>query len=233
MTISTQAGMHRFSWDLHYDPIGDNAEPSGEGGAGAVPHRTYPGVNAPWAPPGQYTVRLTVGGARYTQPLTLKLDPRVTTSPAGLAQMASLSREMYAGAQAANAAYAQARALSAALGALQGADVDAFKKEVDALAPAAQAGGRGRGFGRGGRGGGAGNAPATLQTLPGTMIGAAMGMQAADVAPTATQIAACTRARAQSHDAMARWTTLKTSGLAAFNAKRKAAGQPAVKLPGE
>ena len=37
-------GMHRFSWDLHYDPIGASAAPEGEGGAGAVPHRTYPAV---------------------------------------------------------------------------------------------------------------------------------------------------------------------------------------------
>ena len=32
---------------------------------------------------------------------------------------------------------------------------------------------------------------------------------------------------------MARWNTLKTTGLAAFNAKRKAAGQPQVKLPND
>jgi len=234
MSISTQAGMHRFSWDLHFNAVGEIEGPSGEGGAGVVPHRTYPSVNAPWAPPGQYTVRLTVGGKTYTQPLTLKLDPRVKTSPAGLAQLASLSREMYDGAQAANTAYTQARVLSAALGKLQGTDVDAFRKEVDALAPAAPAGGRGRGFGFGfGRGGRGGSAPATLQTLSNTLLGAAMAMQGADVAPTAVEITACNQARAESHDVMARWNTLKTSGLAAFNAKRKAAGQPQVKLPND
>ena len=37
--------------------------------AGAVPHRTYPSVNAPWAPPGSYTVRLTIDGKSYTQPI--------------------------------------------------------------------------------------------------------------------------------------------------------------------
>jgi photosystem II stability/assembly factor-like uncharacterized protein len=231
MSISTRAGMHRFSWDLHFNPIGGNAEPQGEGGAtGAVPHRTYPGVNAPWAPAGQYTVRLTVGGKTYTQPLTLKLDPRVKTSPAALAQLASLSREMYDGAQSAHAAYTRARGLVAALDKLSGADVEAFRKEVEALAPAAPAGGRGRGFGfgRGGRG----NTPATLETLPNTMMGAAMAMQGADVAPTATEIAACAHAGTESRDVMARWTKLSTSALAAFNAKRRAAGQSTVSLPG-
>ena len=31
---------------------------------------------APTLPPGQYTVRLTVDGQTYTQPVTIKPDPR-------------------------------------------------------------------------------------------------------------------------------------------------------------
>ncbi|HEY0776466.1 MAG TPA: hypothetical protein VGD56_00745, partial [Gemmatirosa sp.] len=92
MRISTAAGMHRVSWDLHDDPIPGAADAPGdddEGGQGPVPHRTYPSVDAPWAPPGAYTVRLTVDGRRYTQPLTLRLDPRVTTPAADLAALAT------------------------------------------------------------------------------------------------------------------------------------------------
>ncbi len=168
MVVSARAGMHRVWWDMHYDPIGDGAggRGGGGGGAGAVPHRTYPSVNSPWAPPGSYTVRLTVDGKSYTQPITLRLDPRVTTSPAGLASLASLTREMYEGARAARETYAQARALLTALDALPGDDIAAFKKAVEAVAPAAGAGssgGRGAGgppaqgatagqAGRGGRG---------------------------------------------------------------------------------
>ena len=68
-------------------------------------------MDAPWAPPGTYTVRLTADGKQYEQPLTLRLDPRVKTSAAGLAQLATLSTEMYDKAVAAHAAYARARAL--------------------------------------------------------------------------------------------------------------------------
>ena len=68
-------------------------------------------VNAPWAPPGTYTVRLTVDGKSYTQPLALHLDPRVKTPPAALTQLTSLTREMYDGARAAHDAAEQARAL--------------------------------------------------------------------------------------------------------------------------
>ena len=63
------------------------------------------------------------------------------------------------------------------------------------------------------------------------MISAAMAMQGADVTPTAMEVAACDRARAQSVQVMPRWTRLKTAGLAAFNAKRPAAGLPPVLPP--
>jgi hypothetical protein len=225
MVISTAAGMHRVSWDLHYNPV-VAAGPGGDAAGGAVPHRTYPEANAPWAPPGEYTVRLTVGGKSYTQPLTLRLDPRVTTPAAGLQQLATLSREMYDDAVSTHAAYTQARALIAQLGKLSGADADAFRAQVESLAPAPVTGRRGF-FGRGA--GAAG--PPTLSGVTNALNSAAMAMQGADVAPTASEIAACDRARAQSSEVLARWNAVKTTGLAAFNAKRKASGQPAIALP--
>jgi hypothetical protein len=138
---------------------------------------------------------------------------------------------MYDGALAAHAAYNQARALSSQLDKMTGPDVTALKAKVDSLAPP-QTGGRrgGRGGGRGR--GGAPQGPATLETASSGMIAAAMAMQGADVTPTAAAIAACARARAASAEAMRRWTTLKTTELSALNAKRKAAGQPAVTPPG-
>jgi len=199
MVLSTERGMHRFSWDLHFEPIGD--EPRAGGGAtGAVPHRTYPAVNTPWAPPGEYTVRLTVGGEQFTQPLSLRLDPRVETSAGDLEQVALLSREMYDGAIAANAAYESARALVARLDARGGDDAMALKAEVEALAPAPRV--QVRRFRRGPAG------PPTLESLSQTMMGAAMAMQRADVAATDRQVAACDAARAQSAELMARWAEL-------------------------
>ena len=133
MVISTRAGMHRFSWDMRYEPIGEGG---GRGGGGAaVPHRTYPSVNAPWAAPGSYVVRLTAGGKSYTQPLTLHLDPRVKTPALALATLTSLTREMYDGAKAAHAASDKARALAAALDELEGDDIAAFKKQLAAWRP--------------------------------------------------------------------------------------------------
>ncbi len=268
MVISTRAGMHRVWWDLHYDPIADGGgRGGGGGGAGAVPHRTYPSVNSPWAPPGSYTVRLTVDGKSSTQPITLRLDPRVTTSSIALTQLNSLTRDMYVGARAARAAYNQARALVKELDAAQGDDIEAFKKAVEAIAPAQPAGGAGRfggpggavaggvpsgapGAGRGaapagGRGVGRGTASAggrgaagaaaaapTLASVSTEMMSAAMAMQAAEEAPTAREVAACATTRANSAKAMAQWQKICTVDLAALNARRKAAGQPPITLPG-
>jgi hypothetical protein len=58
-----------------------------------------------------------------------------------------------------------------------------------------------------------------------------MNMQSADVAPTARDIAAATAARAQVAKAMARWTRIRTTELAALNVKRSAAGQAPIVVP--
>jgi hypothetical protein len=226
LKLSSRAGMHRFQWDLRYAPItAVNVREAGDVDAtGAVPRRSVHAAAAPWAPPGRYVVRLTVGGRSFAQPLTLRLDPRVRTSAAGLRQLAELTREMYDAAAVARAVYGEARALAAVLDPLTGSEAEAFKAQVDSLAPAPRPR-AGRGF----RSVPAG--PPTLEGVSQALLAAAMAMESADVAPTAAQVAGCARARAQSAAVMARWTRLKTTGLAAFNATRRAAGLEAVRLP--
>jgi photosystem II stability/assembly factor-like uncharacterized protein len=226
MIISPKAGVHRFSWDLRYDPVGGPVEQSGEEATGAVPHRTYPVVNAPWAPPGNYTARLTVDGRAYTQPIVLKLDPRVKTPAAALTRLASLSHDLYEAAKQSHADYLRARALAATLGTAQDADAATFRAQLDSVAPAPTRGGRG--FGR--RGAAAG-ASLSLEAASNALTAAVMAMQDADVAPTASQVATAERARAQANAATARWNQLRTSGFSALNAKRKAAGLPVFVIP--
>jgi photosystem II stability/assembly factor-like uncharacterized protein len=72
--ISASAGAHRFVWDLHY------AFP-------ADVHTSFYGPKPPLALPGKYTVKLTVNGRSHSQPLVLKMDPRVKTSRADLEKM--------------------------------------------------------------------------------------------------------------------------------------------------
>jgi hypothetical protein len=171
---------------------------------------------------------MTVDGKSYTQPLTLRLDPRVKLLPTDLTQLTSLTKEMYEGARSARRAYDQARALAAELEAQSGGDVDTFKQQLLAIAPAPPAGGRGGGGQRGGRGG---TTPPTLDSISNAMIAAAMSMQAAEAPPTARDLKTCTQAKTDSATVLARWTKLKTTDLAALNAQRKAAGQPALTVP--
>ncbi len=211
MVISTEKGMHRVIWDMHYDPAADGGGRGGGGSLGAVPHRTYASVSSPWAAPGAYTVRLTASGKTYTQPIMLHMDPRVKTPALALVQLTSLTTEMYNGARDARAAYNDARALVAKLESVQGADAAAMKMKIDSIAPAVAAGGGrgGRGGGGGGRGGAAAPAAApTLESVSVAMNAAAMAMQGADVAPTANQVAACTKARAESAAVMLKWKAL-------------------------
>lgn len=212
--LPASAGMHRITWDLRYDPIANERENLGEdeSGNGAVLHRTFPAMDAPWAPPGAYTVRLTAHGKRYEQPLTLRLDPRVTTPAAGLAQLSALSTEMYDNAVAARAAYARARALRARLENGRAADAAALAAKVDALAPAkvesdADAP-------RQSREAKPESAP-TLESVGNELMAAAMAMQGADIAPTANQIAACRRASASYRSVMADWSALEKQARAA------------------
>ena len=70
--LASEAGMHRFIWDLH-GPAG-----GGRGGGPAISaiYMDTPNGEGLWLPAGSYTVKLTVGSQTYTQPLVVKPDPR-------------------------------------------------------------------------------------------------------------------------------------------------------------
>jgi hypothetical protein len=225
--LKATAGMHRFSWDMHYDPIGGGGGGGrgGGGGGAAVPHRTYAGVASPWVAPGTYAVRLTVNGKSLMQPITVKMDPRVKITPE-VQQIFTLTTQMEDNAHTVEAAYKDARALLDKIKARpQSAANDALLKQVEEMAPPAPAGGGGGG--RGGRGGGGGGGgrgaaaepppPPNLSNLAGQMIGAVQAMQGSEMPPTAAQLLACNQQQAAYSAMMAKWAALKAkaSGPAA------------------
>ena len=83
--------MHRFLWDMHYTPL-TGIEP--EYPIAAIYRNTPPRATSPWATPGDYTVELIANGKSYTQPLTVKMDPRVTISAAELQAQFELSQQL-------------------------------------------------------------------------------------------------------------------------------------------
>ena len=204
--ISPKAGMHRFSWDLKFDPVSPvDLIPAGdEEATGAVPGRTYPNYNVPWVPPGTYTARLTVEGKTLTQPIVVHLDPRVKIDPIVLTRLNSLSSGLYWEAVAAHKAFNDAKALAKAIESRSGATADAIKGELEALAPTGLVRNIRQ---RGRRPGGA--AQPTLEAVSNALQTAAMAMQAAERAPTAVQLAAADAARAQAKPVMAQWTAVQ------------------------
>ena len=90
--LSAAPGTHRFLWDMHLQPlVGLTPQYS----MAAVPHETAIAPSGPWAMPGNYTVALIAAGKSYTQPLVLKMDPRVKTPSSGLTQQFQLSEMLY------------------------------------------------------------------------------------------------------------------------------------------
>jgi hypothetical protein len=237
--LSAGAGMHRFTWDMHYQPLDGGGRIGGPTlPIAAIGHNTVPVPTTPWVNPGQFTVKLTVNGKSYTQPIVVKQDPRVKTPALAMQQVYTLSKATYYGALDAQAAARGARAVRDQVANLRprasGATADALaalEKKLDALEPTPQAPTEGRG--RAGRGGGRGSGapvapPGSLSAASAALAGVMNLLQGADVRPTAVQLAAITSARTTAAETMARWTAIKTVDLVALNATLKAAGLPAL-----
>ena len=79
--LAADRGTHRFVWDLHYPPPKVLAH---DYPISAIYGDTPRFPLGPAVLPGAYTIRLTVNGRGYEQPLTIRMDPRVRISAAGL-----------------------------------------------------------------------------------------------------------------------------------------------------
>jgi len=246
--LPASAGMHRVTWDLHYQPL-DSLDPNRPGRIGgpnlpiaAIGHNTIASPSTPWVNPGTFTVRLIVNGKTDTQTMTVKQDPRVKTPALSMQQVYTLSKASYYAAADAQQASTQARGLRDQIAALKasatGAPADALSaldKKLESLSPTPDPNAVGRG--RGGRGGGGGGgrfggpaAPAGSLAAAGNALAGVMNvLQGADVRPTNVQIKTIAEARATASATMAQWTAIKTVDLPAANAKLTAAGLAALK----
>lgn len=90
--LSSRPGIHRFLWDLHYQPV-PGVRPAYP--ISAIYEDTAPEPTSPWVLPGRYTVVLTSNGRSYRQTLNVRMDPRVKTSPDDLLGQFKLSKQLY------------------------------------------------------------------------------------------------------------------------------------------
>jgi len=246
--LPTSAGMHRVTWDLHYQPL-DALDPNRPGRIGgpnlpiaAIGHNTIASPSTPRVNPGVFTVKLIVNGKSYTQTMTVKQDPRVRTPALSMQQVYTLSKGSYYAAVDAQQAAQHARSLRDQIAALKasatGAAADALTtldRKLESLSPTPDpnAGRGGRG-GRGGGGGGRFGGPAApFDSLAGagaSLAGVMNLLQGADVRPTTVQIKAIAAARTSASAVMAKWNAIRTVDLPAINAKLTAAGLATLKL---
>ncbi len=91
--LSSKQGSHRFTWDMHYQPLSDSAYFP----MAAIFMNTGPKFTTPWVMPGVYIVKLTFDGKELTQSFAVKMDPRVKTSFADLQKQHDLSYQCYEG----------------------------------------------------------------------------------------------------------------------------------------
>jgi len=83
--LSKEIGLNRASWNLRYS------------GAEKIPgarYDTYDPGDGPLVRPGDYTLRLTVDGKAFEQPLEVLQDPRSSASPADLAAQTAFMLEV-------------------------------------------------------------------------------------------------------------------------------------------
>jgi hypothetical protein len=222
--LSAQPGMHRFVWDLRYPEPRVLAQ---QYPISATPSNTAREPRGPWVVPGTYSVRLTVNGKTYTQPLSVRMDPRVKASSATLARQFSLSKSLYDDIGRARDGLDAIRALRGELRDIRSRATGEVVTAIDSLDRSASLlEGAGGGFGPGGGGGGAG--AASLSGLLGQLGQLYDALQDADVQPTTQLVAAVETARRDVPGLIARWDTLRTRLVPALNARLRAANLPEV-----
>ncbi|HEY6332191.1 MAG TPA: glycoside hydrolase, partial [Blastocatellia bacterium] len=219
--LSSEPGMQRWAWDLHY--------PRPEWIPGSLPisaiaHDTPMEPSGVLVAPGEYTVKLTVDGQSFTQPLTVKMDPRLTASPADIEQQFAQSKKCYDALFQLHDAMAEVRELRT--------KIEPWRKQTDtgAIAAAAKAldesadkaGGKGTdididsdvtyNFVRASRPG-----DESMSSVQSSFVFLMVLMQAADAAPTSQAVTAVNETEQQLARVMARWKEIKEKDLQKFN----------------
>jgi photosystem II stability/assembly factor-like uncharacterized protein len=221
--LPTKAGMQRWVWNLRYPP------PEGFPRAfpiSAIFRDTPSQPEGPLASPGEYTVKLTVGGKQFTQPLTLKMDPRVTSPPAGIAKMFEISMRCYEGIAKTRFAQAEIRKLRDQLRALKEKAGQGTVGSAIAALDQKAAGIEGAAGGAGPRGGGGSG----LARLASDFLSVMNLVEGADATPTTQAVAASEVLQKSLTEALSSWSDIKNKDVKSINEQLRQAGLPAIAL---
>jgi hypothetical protein len=213
--LASTRGMHRFVWPLRY------AKP----GALANSDTDIDGV---WAPPGRYTVELAVDGKRLRQPLSVAPDPRVMLAEDVYAQQFAFARDIQAaqvrvadaesGAKKLNESLVKERSDVSAKPELAAA-IDVLDADVVARAGIVDSGNPHNAWAL------PPSSTTSLRFMGETFEKLAGAVDGADAAPTPDARAGYAAALPMLEQSLAAWTNVRTTELAALNARLKAAGR--------
>ena len=217
-TLPGSSGMHRWVWDLRYaPPTATNYEYP----ISAVPHDTPRTPQGPLVLPGTYTIRLTAGGKELTEPLTIKMDPRVTASSADLQSLFKAEYELYGSVSSsakaaleAHSAREQIEKDSQNATADLKTNLEQREKQINELLNGSEK---------------PGESEPGLDGVAGEVSGIYTEVGQADAAPTAAQQAAAARLSEESREVVRKWESFKST-IHDLNLKLSAAHLPAIDL---
>jgi photosystem II stability/assembly factor-like uncharacterized protein len=222
-SVSTQSGMHRFVWDLHYPPP-DSLEHDYPISAiyGDTPR--YP--LGPAVVPGTYTIKMTVGGETQSKVVTIKMDPRIKASSADLSQQFALEMKIVDAMHRDYVALMQVRSLRTAL--KEAANDKAASPEVAALEKkCAEVEGAEGGFGATYLATPAGRGLARLNSGLNTLLGV---VDSADTAPTTQAAAMFQDLEKVLDEQLDRWKEIQAQDVPRLNESLKKAGRPPIEV---
>jgi photosystem II stability/assembly factor-like uncharacterized protein len=218
--LSTSPGMHRFVWDMHYAPPDSLSH---EFPISAIVHDTVKYPLGAWVLPGNYTVRLTVDGRVSTQPLTVKMDPRIKTSLGDLRKQFEMQSGAVEGMKESFESLIQIKSVRAQLkertgkagkGAAAEA-VAAIDKQAAEMEGAAQSSFFGLAPGA--------KQPENFSTMNQHFNAILTVADSADAAPTTQATAVFKELEDALEKLMARWTKIRQQDIPALNAELKKA----------
>jgi hypothetical protein len=224
-SLSPEAGMHRWVWDLHYTPPDSMRH---EYPIAALPGETPRYPLGPNALPGSYTARLTANGKTYTAPLSVKMDPRVKVPTAALekkfqleTRLASLLSETSRVAMQASSLHEPLQKLNQQAAGGVRDKLQAFETKLSAIV------GPSAGFA-------APPADAITLTRVNGQVATLYGqIWQVDAEPTASQSEAIEAVERDAADALKRWDALKATDLPALNRELRTAKLPEVQIESE